>query len=416
MHGSLLRSGVLQMLVATLLGLALGYWQPHVAAHLRPLGDGFVKLVGMNISVVVFILVVSGIAGLHDHKQSVRIGTRTLIYFEVLALLSLLTGVLLALLLQPGADLLLNPGVLTDNLTHVTPAFEKSFDSVAFLMGIIPSSFVDAFMQGSNTLQVLFLAVLFGVALARSGEHGEPLRTFFEVLAQALFGVLGLILRLAPLAALGAIAFTIGRYGLSSMMPLARLVLTLYLASLLFVVVVFGVIARLSGVSLFKLLRYIKEELLLVLLTTSSLAALPSLIVKMERLGCAPGVVRLTLPAGNALNLNGSNIYLTVAALFIAQAAGVDLSAGQLGTLLVIAMFTSKGASAVTGSSFITLAATLSALQVVPLEGVALLLSIERLMKCRSLTNLIGNCVACLAIAGWEGAIDRQQLARELDR
>jgi aerobic C4-dicarboxylate transport protein len=416
MHGSLLRSGVLQMLVATLLGLALGYWQPHVAAHLRPLGDGFVKLVGMNISVVVFILVVSGIAGLHDHKQSVRIGTRTLIYFEVLALLSLLTGVLLALLLQPGADLLLNPGVLTENLTHVTPAFEKSFDSVAFLMGIIPSSFVDAFMQGSNTLQVLFLAVLFGVALARSGERGEPLRTFFEVLAQALFGVLGLILRLAPLAALGAIAFTIGRYGLSSMMPLARLVLTLYLASLLFVVVVFGVIARLSGVSLFKLLRYIKEELLLVLLTTSSLAALPSLIVKMERLGCAPGVVRLTLPAGNALNLNGSNIYLTVAALFIAQAAGVDLSAGQLGTLLVIAMFTSKGASAVTGSSFITLAATLSALQVVPLEGVALLLSIERLMKCRSLTNLIGNCVACLAIAGWEGAIDRQQLARELDR
>jgi aerobic C4-dicarboxylate transport protein len=416
MHGSLLRSGVLQMLVATLLGLALGYWQPHVAAHLRPLGDGFVKLVGMNISVVVFILVVSGIAGLHDHKQSVRIGTRTLIYFEVLALLSLLTGVLLALLLQPGADLLLNPGVLTDNLTHVTPAFEKSFDSVAFLMGIIPSSFVDAFMQGSNTLQVLFLAVLFGVALARSGERGEPLRTFFEVLAQALFGVLGLILRLAPLAALGAIAFTIGRYGLSSMMPLARLVLTLYLASLLFVVVVFGVIARLSGVSLLKLLRYIKEELLLVLLTTSSLAALPSLIVKMERLGCAPGVVRLTLPAGNSLNLNGSNIYLTVAALFIAQAAGVDLSAGQLGTLLVIAMFTSKGASAVTGSSFITLAATLSALQVVPLEGVALLLSIERLMKCRSLTNLIGNCVACLAIAGWEGAIDRQQLARELDR
>jgi aerobic C4-dicarboxylate transport protein len=413
MRGRFFNSSVVQMLVAMLCGLVLGYTQPHLAATLKPVGDAFVKLISMNISVVVFVLVVSGIASLHDPRQSARIGGKAVVYFEVLALLSLLMGIAAALLLHPGAGLTLN-GHNTAPPAHGN--LHESFNVSQFLLGIIPGSFVDAFMQGGNTLQVLFLAILFGVALARSGDYGAPLRQGIETLAQLMFNIMAMVLKLAPLAAFTTLAYTIGRYGLSSMLPLAKLVLTLYLASALFILVVLSCVTRIAGVRLSSLLRYIKEELLVVLLTTSSLAALPSLIVKMERLGCAQSVVRLVLPAGNSLNLNGTNIYLMVCALFIAQTAQVDMNSAQLITLLMIAMLTSKGASAVAGSSFITLAVTLSALQVVPLDGLALLLSIERLMKCRSLTNLIGNAVACLTIAHWEKAIDRERLLHELTR
>ncbi|EJM88567.1 cation:dicarboxylate symporter family transporter [Pseudomonas sp. GM60] len=413
MRGRFFNSSVIQMLVAMLCGLALGYGQPHLAVTLKPIGDGFVKLISMNISLVVFVLVVSGIASLHDHRQSARIGGKAVVYFEILALLSLVAGIAAALFLRPGAGL-----VLIDHATTqpVPGNLHESFDVSRFVLGIIPNSFVDAFMQGGNTLQVLFLAILFGVALARSGQYGAPLRQSIETLAQLMLNIMAMILKLAPLAAFATLAYTIGRYGLSSILPLAKLVLTLYLTSLLFIVIVFSAVTRIAGVRLSSLLRYIKEELLVVLLTTSSIAALPSLIVKMERLGCAQSVVRLVLPAGNSLNLNGTNIYLAVCALFIAQTAQVDMNTGQLITFLMIAMLTSKGASAVAGSSFITLAVTLSALQIVPLEGLALLLSIERLMKCRSLTNLIGNAVACLAIAHWEKAIDRERLQHELGR
>lgn len=413
MRGRFFNSSVVQMLVAVLCGLALGYGQPRLAVDLKPIGDGFVKLISMNISLMVFVLVVSGIASLHDHRQSARIGGKAVVYFEILALLSLLTGMAVAQVLQPGAGL-----ALVDNATAppVPDPLNASFDVSRFVLGIIPTSFVDAFMQGGNTLQVLFLALLFGVALARSGQYGAPLRQAIETLAQLMFNIMAMILKLAPLAAFATLAYTIGRYGLSSMLPLAKLVLTLYLASLLFIVIVFSCVTRIAGVRLSSLLRYIKEELLVVLLTTSSIAALPSLIVKMERLGCAQSVVRLVLPAGNALNLNGTTLYLAVCALFIAQTAQVEMNTGQLITFVMVAMLTSKGASAVAGSSFITLAVTLTALQFVPLEGLALLLSIERLMKCRSLTNLIGNAVACLAIAHWEKAIDRERMQQALSR
>ncbi|MCP1496454.1 aerobic C4-dicarboxylate transport protein [Pseudomonas migulae] len=413
MHGRFFNSSVMQMLAAMLFGLALGYAQPHLAVILKPLGDGFVKLISMNISLVVFVLVVSGIASLHDHRQSARIGGKVVIYFEVLALFSLLAGMAAALWLQPGAGL---ATLDTATAQHLPGSLHDSFNVSGFVLSVIPTTFVDAFMQGGNTLQVLFLAILFGMALARCGEDGAPIRKGIDVLAQLMFNIMAMILKLAPLAAFATLAYTVGRYGLSSMLPLAKLVLTLYLASALFIVIVFSCVTRIAGVRLSSLLRYIKEELLVVLLTTSSIAALPSLIVKMERLGCAHSIVRLVLPAGNALNLNGTNIYLAVCALFIAQAAHIDMNTGQLITFLMIAMLTSKGASAVAGSSFITLAVTLSALQIVPLEGVALLLSIERLMKCRSLTNLIGNAVACLAIAHWEKAIDRERLQQELGR
>lgn len=413
MRGRFLNSSVVQMLAAMLFGLALGYGQPHLAVTLKPLGDGFVKLISMNISLVVFVLVVSGIASLHDHRQSARIGGKVVIYFEVLALLSLLAGMAAALWLQPGAGL---ASMDSTAAQHLTGNLHESFNVSGFVLGIIPTTFVDAFMQGGNTLQVLFLALLFGMALARCGKNGAPLRKGIDTLAQLMFNIMAMILKLAPLAAFATLAYTVGHYGLSSILPLAKLVLTLYLTSLLFIVIVFSCVTRIAGVRLSSLLRYIKEELLVVLLTTSSIAALPSLIVKMERLGCAQSIVRLVLPAGNSLNLNGTNIYLAVCALFIAQAAHIDMNTGQLITFLMIAMLTSKGASAVAGSSFITLAVTLSALQIVPLEGLALLLSIERLMKCRSLTNLIGNAVACLAIAHWEKAIDRERLQQELGR
>lgn len=410
MHRRFFNNSVIQMLVAIFCGLALGYGQPSMAVTLKPISEGFIKLIGMNITLVVFVLVVSGVANLHDHRQSARIGGKAMIYFEVMALLSLLAGIAAALLLKPGTGMVLVDSEIAQQLPD---NIHDSFQFSSFMLDIIPCSFVTPFTQ-ANTLQVLFLAVLFGMALARSGQHGEPLRRSIEILAQLMFNIIAMILKLAPLAAFATLAYTIGKYGPSSILPLAKLVLTLYLASLFFIVIVFNCVTRIAGVRLSNLLRYIKEELLVVLFTTSSMAALPSLIVKMERLGCSQNIVRLILPTGNALNLNGTNIYLTASAVFIAQIAQVNLHPGELITLLMIAMLTSKGASAVTGSSFITLAVTLTALQIVPLDNVALLLSIERLMKCRSLTNLIGNAVACLAIAHWEKAIDRQRLQQEL--
>jgi aerobic C4-dicarboxylate transport protein len=412
MHRRFLNSSFIHMLVAVLCGLALGYGQPSMAVTLKPISDGFIKLISMNITLMVFVLVVSGIANLHDHRQSARIGGKAVVYFEVMALLSLLAGMIVALLLQPGAGPTLDD---SETALQVPDNIPDPFHFSSFVLDIIPCSFVEPFMRAS-TPQVLFLAILFGMALARSGQYGAPLRQGIETLAQLMFNIMAMILKLAPLAAFATLAYTIGQYGPSSILPLAKLVLTLYLASLLFIVIVLSCVTRIAGVRLSSLLRYIKEELLVVLCTTSSLAALPSLIVKMERMGCAQNIVRLILPAGNALNLNGTCIYLTASALFLAQATQVDMNTGQLITLLMIAMLTSKGACAVTGSSFITLAVTLTALQIVPLENIALLLSIERLMKCRSLTNLIGNAVACLAIAHWEKAIDRERLRQELGR
>jgi aerobic C4-dicarboxylate transport protein len=417
MRHKLFSSGVVQMMAAVACGIALGHWQPQLGVDMKPLSDGFIRLIGMPIELLIFALVVSGIAGMHNQQQAAKTGGKALLYFEAMTLLSLLLGGAVALTLHPGTglDLNLSSSPLKPLVSSNQFFIEKwqDFHPINVVLDVIPSTFAGAFVQ-HNMQQVLLIALLCGIALARSGKHGAPLRELIEILLKVLFSFMAIILKLAPLAAFGAVAFTIGKYGLGSILPLLKFVASLYLASVLFIAVVMTAIARLAGVSLWRLLAYVKDELLLVLLTTSSVAALPGLIAKMEKIGCAPEVVRLVLPAGYSFNLAGTNIYLTLAAIFLAQAQQIDLSVAQLATLLVIASLTSKGATSVTGSAFIALTATLGALQVMPVEGVVLLLGVERLMKCRSLTNVIGNCVACVAIASWEKALDRQALRREL--
>lgn len=422
MAGRIVNNGLVQMAVAITAGILLGQWQPELALLMKPFSDGFVKLVGMLIGVITFALVVSGIAGMQAGQGSTaRLGGRALLYFETMAVLSLLVGIGAAVWLQPGAGLHLD---LSSGGAGASPLVSGYLQRAAelrlqeFALGVIPDSLVGAFVH-NNSLQILLVALLFGLALGRLCVR-EPrfivVREAFEGLLAVLFGMVSLILRLAPLAAFGAMAYTIGRYGMASMLPLLRFVGAIYVASVLFIAVVMAAVARLAGVSLWRLLRYVRDELLLVVFTASSVAALPGLINKMEKLGCSRNVVRLVLPAGYSFNLSGTNLYLAMATLFLAQAQGIHLGAWQLASLLAIAMLTSKGATSVAGSGFIALAATLSALQMVPAGAIVLLLGVERLMKCRSLTNVIGNCVACVAIAAWEGQLDRQALARELDQ
>jgi len=417
MSDRLFSNGVVQMMAAVACGIALGHWQPQLGIEMKPLSDGFIRLIGMPIGLLIFALVVSGIAGMQNQKQTAKVGGMAILYFESMTLLSLLVGGAAALILRPGEGLALSLSV--EHLPTLAASNQffiekwQHFHLINFVLDVIPATFASAFVH-NNIQQVLLIALLCGIALAKCGTRGEPVRELIETLLSVLFSFMAIILKLAPLAAFGAVAFTIGKYGLGSILPLLKFVASLYLASVLFVALVMTAIARVAGVSLWRLIVYVKDELLLVLLTTSSVAALPGLIAKMEKIGCAPEVVRLVLPAGYSFNLAGTNIYLTMAAVFLAQAQQIDLSAAQLAALLVIAMLTSKGATSVTGSAFIALTATLGALQVMPVEGVVLLLGVERLMKCRSLTNVIGNCVACVAIASWEKAIDRQALQREL--
>ncbi|MFC3942719.1 cation:dicarboxylate symporter family transporter [Pseudomonas gingeri] len=411
------KRGVVQILIAVACGIALGRWHPALAVEMKPLSDGFVRLIGMPISLLVFALVVSGIAGMRSQAEAAKIGGKALLFFALMTLLSLLIGVAAALLLHPGNDL--GPGFPLDELSSLTSSSEyflaqwRQWQFSEATLATIPGSFFGAFAQG-NIQQVLLLALMFGIALAWSGERGAPVRQMIELLLELLFGLMNLILKLAPLAAFGAIAFTIGRYGVGSMVPLLKFVATLYLASVVFIVLVLGLVSQLAGVSLWRLLLYVKDELALVLFTTSSIAALPGLIARMERLGCSPAVVRLVMPAGYSFNLNGTNLYLAVAVIFLAQVQEIPLSLAQLVMLVLVASLTSKGATSVTGSAFVALTATLGALPFLPTEGVVLLLGVERLMKCRSLTNAIGNCVACVAIARWDNALDREVLRREL--
>jgi aerobic C4-dicarboxylate transport protein len=388
---------------------------------MKPLSDGFVRLIGMLIGVLMFCLVVAGIAGMQDKMQAAKVGVKTIIYFEVMTAISLAAGILAAYLLQPGKGLQLDLAAeaavssLPRSAAALAPALPSlnAGSATGFLLNIIPDSFVGAFLHNSN-LQILLLAVLCGFALARVGRHGRPLLALIENVLQVLYGMINIILKIAPLAAFGAVAFTIGKYGVGSILPLLRFVADIYLASIVFVavlmVVVMSFVARVAGCNIFRLLGYIKEEISLVFFTTSSMAALPGLIAKMERLGCAKPVVRLVLPTGYSFNLNGTNIYIAMAAMFLAQAAHIALSPWQMLSLLAIGMLTSKSATSVTGSGFIALAATLASLQIVPVAGIVLLLGIERLMKCRSLTNMIGNCLACIVICAWENALDRDTM------
>ncbi|APP86016.1 dicarboxylate/amino acid:cation symporter [Xanthomonas hortorum] len=404
-----------QVVVAIVLGALLGHFEPAFAESLKPLGDAFIKLVKMIIAPVIFLTIVTGIAGMTHLKTVGRVFAKSMAYFLFFSTLALIVGMIVAHVVQPGAGMNINPAELDQSAvnTYVQKSHELSL--VGFLMDIIPATLISAFVDG-NILQVLFVAVLFGIALALVGERGRPVLSFLEALTAPVFRLVHMLMRAAPIGAFGAIAFTIGKYGLESLVNLAWLVGSFYVTSLFFVLVILGIVCRLCGFSVLKLIRYLKAELLLVLGTSSSESALPSLMEKMEKAGCEKSVVGLVVPTGYSFNLDGTNIYMTLAALFIAQATNVDLTLGQQITLLAVAMLSSKGAAGVTGAGFITLAATLSVVPDVPVAGMALILGVDRFMsECRSLTNFIGNAVATVVVSRWENALDRDQLKLVLD-
>ncbi|WP_034385601.1 dicarboxylate/amino acid:cation symporter [Deinococcus sp. YIM 77859] len=409
------RSLYVQVLIAIALGVVVGFLFPSFGESLKPLGDGFIKLIKMIIAPIIFATVVSGIAHMRDTKKVGRVGGKALLYFEVVTTFALVIGMVVVNVLGPGRGMNVDPATLdTSGISRYTEAAGEQ--SVAdFVLHIIPDTLVSAFTQG-DLLQVLLVALLFGFALLRLGKVGQTILAGIEAVNSAVFVMLGFIMRLAPIGAFGAMAFTIGKYGVGTLAQLGYLMVAFYITCLLFVFVVLGLIARLAGFSILKLIRYIKEELLLVLGTSSSESALPRLIAKLEHAGAQKSVVGLVVPAGYSFNLDGTSIYLTMAALFIAQATNTDLSLGQQLGLLGVLLLTSKGAAGVTGSGFITLAATLSAVGHVPVAGLALILGIDRFMsEARALTNFIGNSVAALVIARSENAIDETRLQRALN-
>ena len=401
----------LWVLAAIVIGGLIGHFAPATGVALKPLGDGFIALVKMLIGPVIFLTVVLGIAGVSDVKKVGRVGAKAILYFEVVSTFALAIGLVVVNVLKPGAGFNADPATLDASAVaqYAEKAHEQS--TVGFLLDIIPHTFVDAFTEGGHLLQVLLLAILFGFALMAIGDKGRPVIEFLESAAQVFFRMIGMVMKLAPLGAGGAMAFTIGKYGIDSLGPLAKLMGSFYLTCLLFVLLVLGAIARFTGFSILRFIRYIKEELLLVLGTSSSESALVPLMQKLERLGCSRSVVGLVVPSGYSFNLDGTNIYLTMAAIFVAQALNVDLTLMQELTLLGVAMLTSKGAAGVTGSGFITLAATLSVVPTVPVAGLALILGIDRFMsEARALTNFIGNGVACVVVARWENELDSARM------
>lgn len=404
-----------QVLIAVALGILLGHFYPQLGEQMKPLGDAFIKLVKMIIAPVIFLTVVSGIAGMTNLEKVGRVGAKALLYFVCFSTLALIVGLVVANVLHPGAGMHIDPKSLDTKAVASYAAKAHDQSVMGFLMNIIPDTVVGAFASG-EILQVLFFSVLFGFGLAFMGEKGKPVLDFIKVSAEAVFGVVHIIMKVAPLGAFGAMAFTIGKYGISSIGNLFYLVAAFYLTSIIFVVGVLGMVARYNGFSVLKLVRYIKEELLLVLGTSSSESALPSLLEKMERAGCSKSVVGLVVPTGYSFNLDGTNIYMTMAALFIAQATDTPLTLTDQVLLLLVAMLSSKGAAGVTGSGFVTLAATLSVVPSVPVAGMALILGIDRFMsECRALTNFIGNAVACVVVARWEGECDMERLHAALD-
>ncbi|MBY5317425.1 C4-dicarboxylate transporter DctA [Rhizobium leguminosarum] len=403
-----------QVLAAIAAGILLGHFYPEFGTQLKPLGDAFIKLVKMIIAPVIFLTVATGIAGMSDLQKVGRVAGKAMLYFLTFSTLALIIGLIVANVVQPGAGMNIDPASLDPAAVagYAAKAHEQSI--VGFLTNIIPTTIVGAFADG-DILQVLFFSVLFGIALAMVGEKSEPVVNFLNALTAPVFKLVAILMKAAPIGAFGAMAFTIGKYGVGSIANLAMLIGTFYITSLLFVLVVLGAVARYNGFSIVALLRYIKEELLLVLGTSSSEAALPGLMNKMEKAGCKRSVVGLVIPTGYSFNLDGTNIYMTLAALFIAQATGIQLSWGDQILLLLVAMLSSKGAAGITGAGFITLAATLSVVPSVPVAGMALILGIDRFMsECRALTNLVGNAVATIVVARWENELDTAQLAAAL--
>ncbi|HCH0556526.1 dicarboxylate/amino acid:cation symporter [Pseudoxanthomonas winnipegensis] len=404
-----------QVIVAIVIGVLVGYFDPKLGEALKPLGDAFVKLVKMIIGPVIFLTIVTGIAGMTHLRSVGRVFGKAMIYFLFFSTLALVVGMVVAHVVQPGAGM--NVNVADLDHTKVDQYVNATHDMTVtgFLMDIIPKTLISPFV-GDNILQVLFVAVLFGIALAMTGERGRPVVDFLNALVTPVFRLVHILMKAAPIGAFGAIAFTIGKYGLAVLANLAWLVGSFYITSLLFVLVILGLVCRLCGFSVLKLIRYLKAELLLVLGTSSSESALPSLMEKMEQAGCKKSVVGLVVPTGYSFNLDGTNIYMTLAALFIAQATNTELTLGHQITLLLVAMLSSKGAAGVTGAGFITLAATLSVVPEVPVAGMALILGVDRFMsECRSLTNFTGNAVATIVVSRWENALDRDKLNAALD-
>jgi aerobic C4-dicarboxylate transport protein len=398
-----------QVLVAIAIGVALGFFYPATAETMKPLGDGFIKLIKMMIAPIIFTTVVVGIAKIGDLKEVGRVGLKALIYFELVTTLALAIGLVVVNVVRPGDGVNADVSTLDSRAVESYATSAKEQSTAAMLLHIIPDSAVGAFAEG-EILQVLLFSVLFGAALARFGENGRKLIDLIDQLSHVLFNVIGIIMRVAPLGAFGAMAFTIGKYGIGTLADLGKVMACVYLTCVLFVAVVLGSIARFAGFRLWPFLKYIKEEILIVLGTSSSEAALPRMITKLENLGCAKPVVGLVIPTGYSFNLDGTSIYLTMAALFIAQATNVHLNLWQQLSILGVLLLTSKGAAAVTGGGFITLAATLSSTGTVPVAGLALILGIDRFMsEARAITNLIGNGVATMVVARWEGALDLER-------
>jgi aerobic C4-dicarboxylate transport protein len=404
-----------QVLCAIVLGVLLGHFYPSLGEQMKPLGDAFIKLIKMIIAPIIFCTVVHGIASMEDMKKVGRVGLKALIYFEVMTTVALIIGLLVVNIWRPGVGMNIDPAALDTSGIQAYTAKAAEQSTVEFFLHIIPTTVVGAFAEG-EILQVLFFAVLFAFALHWLGERGKPLLGIIDQAAHVFFGIVGIIMKVAPIGAFGAMAYTIGKYGVGTLVSLGSLMLGFYATCLIFVFVVLGLVARFTGFSILKFIRYIKEELLIVLGTSSSESVLPRMIAKMEVLGCDKSVVGLVIPTGYSFNLDGTCIYLTMAAVFLAQATNTDLSFAQQLGLVGILLLTSKGAAGVTGSGFIVLAATLASIGTVPVASIALILGVDRFMsEARALTNLVGNGVATIVVAKWEGALDEVRMRQHLE-
>ncbi|OYU00306.1 MAG: C4-dicarboxylate transporter DctA [Burkholderiales bacterium PBB1] len=404
-----------QVITAIVIGVLVGHFYPATGAAMKPLGDGFIKLIKMIIAPIIFCTVVVGIAGMEDMKKVGKTGGLALLYFEIVSSIALVVGLVIINLVKPGVGMNIDVSTLDTKGIAAYTEPGKMATTTDFLLNVIPSTVVDAFAKG-EILQVLLFAVMFGFALHKFGGRGTLVFDLIEKTSHVLFSIVGIIMKVAPIGAFGAMAFTIGKYGVGSLVSLGALMATFYATCLFFIIVVLGLIARFHGFSIFKFIRYIKEELLIVLGTSSSESVLPRMMAKMENLGARKSVVGLVIPTGYSFNLDGTSIYLTMAAVFIAQATNTEMTVTQQLTLLLVLLLTSKGAAGVTGSGFIVLAATLSAVGHVPVAGLALILGIDRFMsEARALTNLVGNGVATLVVASWTGDLDKDRMSRRLN-
>jgi aerobic C4-dicarboxylate transport protein len=408
------RSLSVQVLFAVGLAILLGYLRPATAIAMKPLGDAFIRLITMVITLIIFCTVVTGIAGMEDMKKVGRVGGKALLYFEIVSTAALLIGLLVGNVVRPGSGFNINAASLDARAVADYAGQAKAQSVPDFLMHLIPTTVVDAFAKG-DILQVVLISVLFGFALSAIGARGKPLVGLFEALTEAVFGVVAILMRFAPIGAFGAMAFTVGKYGIGSLGPLLKLIATFYLTSILFVVVLLGAVARAAGFGIIRFLWYIREEILLVLAVSSSEPALPTLMAKMEKLGCPKALVGLVVPTGYTFNTDGTSMYMTLAALFVAQATNTHLTLMQQLTILGVAVLTSKGASGVQGAAFIALVGTMMVIPTIPVAGMALILGIDRFMSmCRAAVNMIGNGVATVVVARWENVLDRETLRRNL--